>query len=423
MFASFFPMAAAITRDDPTATVLGFSWLDDAATALSPFDAWQSEARTDLNGQRLAAALGQVLAPGFPAAAVASTSSGRATAPRWRPSRHRARPAARAAHPARLARERARRASPGRRTTSRATCRSCRSAARRGTRSWTATSRSPASGTAPFPALESVVDVQLDPAQLAGPSGDDLVARHGYPVDWYTASADDLAAGVGFAWSPLVGTPPACVACFFRQDWVRPDGRVDPTRRARSPSRARDRAAPDLERAARGAAVAGTGIRVASPTASCSPRPGSRLWQVQFDRAPDDLAIEFDDRFTAPGPGAQLAVWLDDRQVLAAAADWSGATGHHAVVDVSSLDAGQHTLTAVLTPPHGRGARAVILGGFAMRGRPVAAAASASLRTSAKLALLALLVLAVLGAAGVVAAAGRAPVSATRRRCPDPDLS
>ena len=65
MFTEFRPMAAAITRDDPTATVLGFSWLDDSATARSRSDAWKSEAKTDLNGQRLAAALGQVLAPSF----------------------------------------------------------------------------------------------------------------------------------------------------------------------------------------------------------------------------------------------------------------------------------------------------------------------------------------------------------------------
>ena len=66
MFTEFVPLAAAIARDDPKATVLGFSWIDDSATALSPFDAWKSEANTDLNGQRLAAALGQVLAPTFP---------------------------------------------------------------------------------------------------------------------------------------------------------------------------------------------------------------------------------------------------------------------------------------------------------------------------------------------------------------------
>jgi hypothetical protein len=123
--------------------------------------------------------------------------------------------------------------------------------------------------------------------------------------------------------------------------------------------------------------------------------PGSRLWQVDFDRNPGDLAIEFDDRFTVPGPGAQLAVWLDDRQVFATAAEWSGATGHHAVLDVSGLDEGQHTLTAVVTPGNGRRGAQAVLGGFEVRSRPQPAAPSDDLSTGAKIALLALLLFAV----------------------------
>jgi hypothetical protein len=86
------------------------------------------------------------------------------------------------------------------------------------------------------------------------------------------------------------------------------------------------------------------------------------LWQVRFDKDPQDLAIAFDVRFTAPARGAQVAVWLDDRQVYAAAADWTGAGATRAVVDVAALEDGRHTLTAVIAPPDTRG-RAV-LGAF-----------------------------------------------------------
>jgi hypothetical protein len=124
---------------------------------------------------------------------------------------------------------------------------------------------------------------------------------------------------------------------------------------------------------------------------------GQKLWQVEFDRAPDDLAIEFDDRFTAPAPGAQLALWLDGRQVYTTAADWAGATGHHAVVDVSTLDPGKHTLTAVVTSGRGNRSASVILGGFDVVARPGSSPPAAPLSAEAQLALLALALFAIVG--------------------------
>ena len=149
MFTEFRPMAAAITRDDPTATVLGFSWLDDSATARSRSDAWKSEAKTDLNGQRLAAALGQVLAPSF------SGGGGRI---HLIGNGHGAKVATVAAialdrPPAQLtlldSPENVPAQLPGRRTTSRAISRCCRSDVRPARPSSTATSRSRASATGP----------------------------------------------------------------------------------------------------------------------------------------------------------------------------------------------------------------------------------------------------------------------------------
>lgn len=395
MFTSFFPLAAAITRDDPSATVLGFSWLDDSATTLSPFQAWKSEARTDLNGQRLAAAIGRVVAPDFVANGGRIHLIGHS---------HGAKVATVAGialeHPpaqltlldspedvvARL---------PG--------------AANhlegylpllpigRGPEDTFVDSYFSIAGEryGTFPALERVVDVQLDPAQYPRLGVDGLIARHGYPVDWYTKSADDLAARVGFAWSPLIGTPPACLGCFFRQDWTTPDGSVMPADELRlRPVRVtvrREQVRRRLEvEPLRGPATA------TRPDGVVLRAPGRRLWQVRFDRTVDDLAIEFDDRFTTPGAGAQLAVWLDDRQVYATAGDWSSAAGQHAVVDVSTLAPGKHTLTAVLRPPR-HGQATVNLGGFEVVAQPGAAPSSESLSIEAKLALLGLVLFAILG--------------------------
>ena len=59
-------MAQDILASDPNAAVLAYSWIDDSATAVSsytgiPEDAYLSEAKTTLNGERLAVGLEQVL--------------------------------------------------------------------------------------------------------------------------------------------------------------------------------------------------------------------------------------------------------------------------------------------------------------------------------------------------------------------------
>ncbi len=388
MFASFFALAAAITRDVPAATVLGYSWLDDSATAPSGTDAWKSEARADLNGQRLAVALGQVVAPGFAGSGGRVHLIGHSHG-------------AKVATVAAIALER-----PPEQLTlldsPEAVVASMPGAANhlegylpllpigRGTGKTFVDSYFSVAGIryGSLPALEGVVDVKLDPAPHPEPTFEHFIARHDYPVDWYTKSAEDLAAGVGFGWSPPVGRPPRCIACNFVQHWVGRDGRVDELRL--EPVRV---------------TVARTQLRrplevqpIRGPSAPLRPdgvvlsAPGDRLWQVTFDRDPDDLAIEFDDRFTALGDGAQLAVWLDDRQVLATAANWSGPTGHHAVIDVSALEPGRHTFTAVLARPGPRldGAPArVILGRFVVVSGPGVGGPETSLSIEAKLALVA----------------------------------
>jgi hypothetical protein len=396
MFTSFFPLAAALTKDDPGATVLGFSWIDDSATTYSPFQAWRSEAKTDLNGQRLAAALGQLLAPGYEGSGGRIHLIGHSHG-------------AKVATVAAIALERP----PAQLTLLDSP--------------EDVLARLPGAanhlegylpllpiGTDPddtfvdsyfsiagerygtFPALERVVDVQLVPAQYPLASVTGLIDRHEYPIDWYATSAEDLAADVGFAWSPLVGRPPDCLACFFRQDWTTSAGKVVPAdelRLARVESNTRQ---SHVRRRLEVQPLRGPFISI-RPNGVVLHSNGQKLWQVEFDRAPDDLAIEFDDRFTAPAAGAQLALWLDGRQVYTTAADWAGATGHHAVVDVSTLDPGKHTLTVVLTPGRGNRDAGVILGGFEVVAQPGTAPPSAPLSVEAKLGLLALVLFAIVG--------------------------
>jgi hypothetical protein len=396
MFTSFFPLAAAIAKDDPGATVLGFSWIDDSATAYSPFEGWRSEAKTDLDGQRLAAALGQLLVPGYDASGGRIHLIGHS---------HGAKVATVAAialeHPpaqltlldspedvlARL---------PGAANHLEGYLPLLPIGTDPGDTFVDSYFSIAGERYGTFPALERVVDVQLVPAQYPLASIAGLVDRHAYPIDWYAKSAEDLAAGVGFAWSPLVGRPPDCLACFFRQDWTTPSGKVVPADELRLRRVAADERRSHVRRRLEVQPLRGpaTSIR---PDGVVLHSNGQKLWQVEFDRAPDDLAIEFDDRFTAPAPGAQLALWLDGRQVYTTAADWAGATGHHAVVDVSTLDPGKHTLTAVVTSGRGNRSASVILGGFDVVARPGSSPPAAPLSAEAQLALLALALFAIVG--------------------------
>jgi hypothetical protein len=57
----FAPLAEAISKLDPGAAILAFSWIDESATSARSRAAVQSQLRTTVNGQRLAVGLGRVL--------------------------------------------------------------------------------------------------------------------------------------------------------------------------------------------------------------------------------------------------------------------------------------------------------------------------------------------------------------------------
>lgn len=57
----FGPLASAIVADDPEATVLAYSWIDDSATRTRATRSVKSQRRTTVNGQRLAVALREAL--------------------------------------------------------------------------------------------------------------------------------------------------------------------------------------------------------------------------------------------------------------------------------------------------------------------------------------------------------------------------
>jgi pimeloyl-ACP methyl ester carboxylesterase len=200
----FAGLAADLAGADPTATVLMFSWVDQSATETSALAAFAPERATEVNGNRMAAAIELALAPGFSAAGgrlhlighsfganVATTAalalgSSLAQAPRQltlfdSPEVE----LARIAGAKNDLRYKLPRLDIG------------RTGSTTFVDNYISLVGEPYSG---YPGLDQVVDVRLDP-----PSSDSGVQKHGFPIGWYGASATDPTSDVGLWWSPLLG--------------------------------------------------------------------------------------------------------------------------------------------------------------------------------------------------------------------------
>jgi len=359
-------LAGALAAADPGAVVLAYSWLDDSATGSDPFGARHAAARTDLNGQRLAAALAQAEAPSFTAAggqvhlvghsfgAKVATVAALGLDP----------PPAQLTlldSPERVIPEAGQFATHlegylpllplGRRA---------------GTTFVDSYSSLFGAPYHTFAGLGAVVDVRLIPAQYPLR---DVADRHEYPISWYAASTADRSAGVGWWWSPLVGGATGSLDASYEQDWTRGTG-VDRGRELdlRRGSRSSLSSAPVERAPVRVVPIHVSSVSGAPAEGVALSDPEPRLWQVELTTGSGDLALSFDYRFTQPGRGDELAVWVDDEQRFAALGEWAGPTGRRALLDVSGIEPGRHTLTAVLSQA-GDHAR-VVLGSLRVERQP-----------------------------------------------------
>jgi hypothetical protein len=354
-------LAGALAAADPGAVVLAYSWIDDSATGPDPLEAGRVAARTDLNGQRLAVALAQAEAPSF------TTGGGQVHLIGHSFGAKVATVAALGLDPAPAqltlldSPENAIPTAGGFRNHLEGYLPLLgigRGAAATFVDSFFSEFGAPYHA---FPGLGAVVDVHLLPAQY--PLGD-VRDRHAYPIRWYAVSAGDRAASVGLWWSPLLGASRS-LGAFYEQDWARRSG-VDRAReldlRLTAPRSFEDA----IERVPVQVVPLHVGSTAGAPTDGVAlAESGPRLWQVELTTGPGDVALSFDYRFTRPGRGDELAVWIDDDERFASVGAWAGSSGRRALVDVSGLESGRHTLTAVLAPAGERDAR-VVLGGLRM---------------------------------------------------------
>jgi hypothetical protein len=197
------PMAQALTKLDPAAVVVAYSWLDDAATGSSLSDAKDAESETVPNGQRLAAVLNEAISTSFAGnggevhvighsfgSKVATIASlGLTTPPRQltlMDSPDISVVAAVGASNDLVPYLRTLKIGRGASQTfvdNYTSIFGCAYGLEKG--------------------LDQVVDVRLVPSQY---KVTDVQDKHLYPPKWYTAAALDPQAGVGPEWSPLLGS-------------------------------------------------------------------------------------------------------------------------------------------------------------------------------------------------------------------------
>jgi hypothetical protein len=197
------PLAQALTKVDPKAVVVAYSWLDDAATGSSLAQAKDAESETVPNGQQLGTVLNQALSPSFTASGgeihvighsfgskVATIASlALKTRPRQLTLMDSPDIALVAAVGAKnnlvpyLQKLKIGRGSGQVLVDNYTSIFGCAYNQQKG--------------------LNQIVDVRLVPSQY---STTQIQEKHLYPPKWYAAAALDPSAGVGPEWSPLLGT-------------------------------------------------------------------------------------------------------------------------------------------------------------------------------------------------------------------------
>jgi hypothetical protein len=345
-FGALMKMAQSITRAAPQRVVLAYSWIDDSAIGSDPLDARFSQARTELNGHRLAQALEEALAPGF------SVHSGLQLIGHS----HGARVAAIAAvsmneppaHLVLLDSPDNLKAQVGGASNNLAPVLRRLDLGPNGT----FVDNYVSSYGVPYgdmTGLEPIIDVSLDPGRdLFGLTG------HAYPLAWYERSATKVGKAVGFAWSPLrfgqADYEPPPRGEDLEQDWLH-EGEPVPTRELDlRPTHQRHGPRLNLQRA---------GLDAHDGDAAPDDHDvvtleegGKTRWGADFEVDDDDVAVELTYRFTDPGDGDQLGIWIDGQLRMVTVGAWAGTEPQTVALDIANLPSGTHSLSLAV---HGFG--------------------------------------------------------------------
>ncbi len=340
------PVAEALQAADPTAAVVLFSWIDQSATSDNPLEVRRGEDATEVNGHRLATAIDQALAPNFYAdggqvhlighsfGANVATTAALATAV---PPRQLTLFDSPETQLTRLggAKNDLRYKLP-------------RLNIGRGPNQTFVDNYISLVGIryGGFAGLDQIVDVQTAP-----PEADKFGAKHAFALLWYQTSAEDLSAGVGYAWSPLLGADDTRLGSFYRQPNPAEPLQLDevtgpPPAGVRSQVliSTTDLNVPGGQLAglptATGDGTNGVAMGGSSPT----------TWNLTFATDTTSLWLNFAVGL-AGTPGDSLALFIDGRQRYQTAVPGSGGGSAESFLILYDLTPGAHVLSVTLSGP------------------------------------------------------------------------
>ncbi len=333
----FEKLAGSLQKADPEATVLMYSWIDQSATGVNPFQAVVGERATEINGNRMATALSLLLAPDFVdnggeihlighsfGANVATTAAlSLPIQPRQLTLFDSPEVGlARFGGAANNLRYKLTRLAIG------------RGAGEVFVDNYVSDVGLPY-GSAP--GLGAIVDTQLVP-----PAGSTAADRHEFPISWYADSASEPASGVGYWWSPLAGGQPLELGSAYEQ--VNADDALTLI----------ETAAPGDPSVAEAVAYRSTPLVItrssddgATEGAIELSGAGVTTASVEFETTQDSLWLTFDVDLVSANDDT-ISLFIDGRQRWIAAGRDVGARPSGSFVVLYDLDPGPHTLSIVL---------------------------------------------------------------------------
>lgn len=360
MMDTWVPVAQALQTADPTATIVLFSWVDQSATGGNILEVRDPEQATEVNGHRFATAITEALNPDFHQAGGQVHVIGHSFG-------------ANVATTAALALDVPPRHltlldSPEVSITELAGAKNDlryklpRLDIGRGPGETFVDNYISYVGTryGTYPGLEQIVDVKTAP-----PPSDNGGEKHSFAIVWYRTSAQNMSAGVGYAWSPLLGSDPATLGAYYEQpdpsnvlglnEVNGPPPSNVATQMLVSTAPMQVPGPSDLRGMATGTTGATTGttgqvVESGQPTANGVTLGGSAptTWNLTFST--DETSLWLDFELSLDGSSGDLvSVFVDGRQRYVAGVPNAGTGQAGSFVILYDVTAGDHTLSVVLS--------------------------------------------------------------------------
>lgn len=358
----YYELAPVIAAYDPSALIFAFSWVDDSATN-NILEAYQSEAKTVLNGQRLGAAIDQVIPMTFSGnvhlmghshgAKVVTVAAGTvANQPQQvtlfdSPEDDFAWFAGASNNLVPYLQELAPGRSPG-------TIFIDNYISEFGERYGT------------YTGTQNIVDVALNPAQYGEL---DFSSRHSYPMLWYsdgsTAANQPGGDQVGLKWSPLYGTLYETLSGYYKQEWTDFFGTPIPAEEFNLVAQNnvpgtvpewlyQDTVLTDLA-SERGSVSITTNafnepvsLTLTTMNAGGPGVEGLSLWHGSFTKEASMNALYFLYDFLEIGDGDEFSIWVDDQLRFLISGLYAGTNQKFGLIDLDALSNGLHQLTVAL---------------------------------------------------------------------------